>query len=368
VLRTVVDKSPDWPDRLREPWRELADASETASPFQTWEWHSTWWKHFRRSKRPYIVQVYEGEDLVGLMPLAQKLAPWRVLRTIGSGSSDYLHPLVRAGREREVAETLFEHLDGLKGIDLVDLHQVRETQPLAQLWRASQAAGELAPQTPIDQATCLVLDLPGSYDEFLAMLGKSLRYDVRRLDKNVFATGKARIVPAEQYGTQKALDRLFETHKKRWRRRGLPGAFLGERVQAFHREFAELLVQRGGLWLSVLEVEGQAMGAIYALRQGKTCYYYQAGFDPAAGSISPGTLLVAHTVRRAIDEGLAHFDFLRGDEPYKRRWKPQHELHNLRLLAPSRSMMGRLGQKWNRFGSDVERRVRARLEGKGLLR
>ena len=71
----------------------------------------------------------------------------------------------------------------------------------------------------------------------------------------------------------------------------------------------------------------------------RTTYYYQAGFDPNNGSISPGTFLVAHTIRKAIEEGSKHFDFMRGDEPYKRRWKPQHVHRNLRLIASANGLL-----------------------------
>ena len=76
---------------------------------------------------------------------------------------------------------------------------------------------------------------------------------------------------------------------------------------------------------------------------------------------------MAHTIRRAIDEGKTSFDFLRGDEPYKRRWKPQHVLKNYRLITPAKGLMGQLGSAWNGVGGRVETRIRARLEGRSLL-
>jgi CelD/BcsL family acetyltransferase involved in cellulose biosynthesis len=131
-------------------------------------------------------------------------------------------------------------------------------------------------------------------------------------------------------------------------------------------DWARLSIERGWLWLSILRLEGEPIGAIYAMALGETCYFYQAGFDPSKGSISPGTLLVAATIRRAIEEGKTKFDFLRGDEPYKRRWKPQHEYKNVRLVAPM-DARGRLGVRWIEAASRVEMKVRERLEGKGLV-
>jgi len=342
-------------DELRQEWRQLAEVSPGATPFQTFEWQSTWWKHYGGMRQPRFVTVHDGDDLVGLMPFVQSTGPWRVLRPMGIGPSDYLAPLARAGYEQSVAEAVYEAIKACDNVDLVDLHQQRETN-----WLSTTVKVE-----PIVQATCLVLDLPDKYDTYLTTLSKSLRYDVRKLDKNLFSSGRARI---ERFGPEdvnRGLDQLFELHKMRWKKRHLPGAFLGRSV-AFHREWAALAAQNGWLWLSGLHIDDQPVGAIYAMTFGPAVYYYQAGFDPDKSADSPGTLLVAASIRRAIEEGKQHFDFMRGDESYKRRWKPQRELRNLRFLI-SDGARGTLGARWNAYGSRIESRVRARLEGRGLL-
>jgi CelD/BcsL family acetyltransferase involved in cellulose biosynthesis len=356
MLRTTVLGGPDCMAEIRAEWQDLAKNSPTATPFQTWEWQNTWLAFYRRTKKPHLVAVYEGEDLVGLMPLTRTGGPWRTVRAMGSGPSDYLHPLARSGYEHKVAAKVAEHLASLSRVDLIDLHQVRETNALA---------AHLRTRGQIEQATCLVLDLPATFERYLATLGKSLRYDVRRLEKSLFNEGKAVVEQVTEDQIGEGLDILFEQHKLRWRKRGLPGAFIG-RAQKFHHAWGRLAIREGWLWLSILKLEGEPIGAIYAMRMGQTCYFYQAGFDPSKGSISPGTLLVASTIRRAIEEELDYFDFLRGDEPYKRRWKPQHEYKNLRLLQPSNPYRGGVGANWNEAGSKVEAKIRARLEGKSL--
>ena len=348
---------PDAMEELRAEWQDLAENATSATPFQTWEWQSAWLRHYRRTKRPLILTVREGRDLVGLMPVTRSIGVWRTVRSMGCGASDYLHPLALAGREDGVAREVAEHLARTVRPDLIDLHQVRETQPLAVL---------TSPDLRMEQATCLLLDLPKTYEAYLGTLSKSLRYDVRRLEKSLFREGRASVDPVTEDEVGRGLDILFEQHKMRWRKRGLPGAFLS-RAQRFHHDWASMAIQKGWLWLSILRLDSEPVGAIYAMRKGATCYYYQAGFDPEKGSISPGTLLVAATIRRAIEEGLEHFDFLRGDEPYKRRWKPQHELKNYRILRPCNLHRGGIGASWNEAGGKVEARIRARLEGRGIL-
>jgi CelD/BcsL family acetyltransferase involved in cellulose biosynthesis len=337
-------------------WRELVDSDPHATPFQTWQWHRTWFEFFAKSKRPYLLSAYEGNDLVGLYPLASKAGAWYVLRSSGAGPSDYLQPIAQPELRKAVELEFADHLANQSDFSLVDLHQLRDDLTTI----------EIESEIALEQGVCLVLDLPSTYEGYLAMLGKSLRYDVRRLDKSLFNEGRAKVELVDESNIGLGLDILFDQHKKRWRKRGLPGAFLGK-TQDFHHLWASLAVREGWLQLGILSLDGSPIGAIYGMAMGDSVYFYQAGFDPAHKAVSPGTLLVASLIKRAITDGRKHFDFLRGDEPYKRRWKPQREHQNLRKVVAVRGPMGEIGARWNLLGSRVEARIRARLEGKGLV-
>lgn len=340
TLRTL--EGPGFLESLSGEWNDLLFDAPTATPFATREWLAAWWRLFGVGKRALALEIREGADLVGLFPLTVTSGPWRALRAMGTGPSDYLHPLARAGYESAVADLVAPALQAVKGVDLIDLHGLREDQPLASI-------------ATDDQARCLVLDLPPTYEAFLATLGKSLRFDARRLDKSPFKEGRATIETNPTDG----LDILFELHRARWRAKRLPGAFVG-RLVPFQRAWAASAGDR--LWLSVLRLDGVPIGALYAMSVGRQVFYYQAGFAPTEGSISPGTLLVAHTIRRAIEEGKDRFDFLRGDEGYKRRWKPQHAFVDRRAVVPLNAR-GRLGAAWIDGASRVETKIRAKLEG-----
>ena len=340
-------------ETLKSSWDELLEHSPTATPFQTWEWQSTWWSFFGGNKQLRIVTLTDGDLLIGIYPLMASAGPWRSLRPAGLGGSDYLGPLAREGYELQVAVSLADYVRNCSGIDLVDLHQLRETLPLA-----IELGG-------VPHARCLVLELPDDFETYLKRLGSSLRYDVRKSQKRL-AAGELTLSAASEFGIEKGLDALFELHKRRWRERRLPGAFLG-RIPQFHRAWAPLAEARGWLRLSVLTHDSVPIGALYAMSLHRRAYYYQAGFDPAHRSLSPGTLLVAQAIRRHVEEGGFEFDFMRGDEPYKRRWKPQREHANLRLILPRDGLRGATGAGWNRALSRVESRIRAKLEGSSAI-
>jgi CelD/BcsL family acetyltransferase involved in cellulose biosynthesis len=70
------------------------------------------------------------------------------------------------------------------------------------------------------------------------------------------------------------------------------------------------------LWLG-----GHLAAAFYGYHAAGRTVFYLSGFDPAFARYSPGKLVVAHAIERAITREHARtFDFLRGAEAYKYAW------------------------------------------------
>lgn len=342
----------DWASALEPAWRDLFADTPAATPFQSFEWTTIWARHFLGHRRPLAFAFYEGQDLVGVYPAYVSKGAWRALRPMGLGQSDYLAPLARTGREESVARALRETVASLPKVDLIDFQQVRETHPLV-----SEAPGL------IEQANCLVAELPATYDEYAQSLGKNQRYKLSKLRRQVLEAGRAEIEFVAPETAASFAEELFALHRTRWRKRLLPGVFVGRRRQDFHREILASPIA----FASRLKTMGRTVGVVYCFRAGTGLYYYQAGFDPELGHLSPGTLLLAESIRRAMEGGARAFDMMRGDEPYKRNWKPTAVYRNVRLILPGAGLRHRAGQVFNRRAAELESRLRARFEGKGLL-
>lgn len=342
-------------DRYSEGWNFLHRTSEDATPFQSMLWQQTWLRHFSSGHRLRTILVHEGNDLVGLYPLIRGGGPWSPIRPAGVGPSDYLAPLTLE-RSQPVYDAIQSALEDLAKRHLIDLHQIPSDHPFAD---------GLASFDRIDQAKCLVLDLPASFEEYVAGLSKSLRYDVRRLEGKALKEKGARVEWISPDTVDEFAEQFFHLHRLRWKSRGLPGAFFGK-GEKFQSDWMRAAVQDGTLIMNRLVADGKPVGCVYAMRSGSTCYFYQAGMDPEASSLSPGTILVAKMIERAIVDGCRTFDFMRGDEPYKRRWKPTRERTNYRILLPTQNVLGKAGLWWNKAAWRVELKVRDRLEGKSL--
>jgi CelD/BcsL family acetyltransferase involved in cellulose biosynthesis len=350
---------------LREEWNSLLHRSASDCVFLTHDWLHTWWKHLAEGRSLSILTARANGDLVGIMPTAVRDAQYtrmmpRVLEFLGSGmiGSDYLDVIILPGREPEVVRAFGEQLNQLNLV----LH-------LSQLKRGYSAARELAGQLQRHRWTaaetkinvCPFIKLTDhNWESYLATLSSSQRYNFNRRLRNLMKSPGMRLECVQSPGdAQRALDLVISLHRKRWGSRGTSEAFQTDAVVAFHREFVELAADRGWLRLLILRLEDQPVAALYGLRYGETFYFYQSGFDPAYTKQSVGLVVMGLAIKAAIEEGVAEYDFLHGDEEYKFHWASEvRDLGRLELYPPhARGRIYRRAIDFNRAARRMAKRV-----------
>jgi CelD/BcsL family acetyltransferase involved in cellulose biosynthesis len=289
----------------RAQWTELAARSRNI--FATPEWLETWWRHFGCDRPLLAERCYAGDGrLIALIPLyVWRSFPLRVLRFVGHGQSDALGPICAAEHRTTAVEALRTLLARER------FHAfIGEELPAEQGWTEALQARLLRRRpSPLVQFGDV------SWDGFLESIGsrtrKKIRYEERRLAEQGVRHRLADVperLPAD-------LDTLFALHRARFPRGKT--AFGSARVEAFHREFAPAALERGWLYLRFLELDGRAIASSYCFRFENAEYDYNGGWDPAWARWSVGSVLVAYSIRSAIEDRLAEYKFLRGGEPFK---------------------------------------------------
>ncbi|HWB09118.1 MAG TPA: GNAT family N-acetyltransferase [Pirellulales bacterium] len=329
-------------------WNALADAVV----FRQHEWLAAWWNHFRRSNDElFLLTVYdERRELIGLAPwyLARERWLGRVVRFLGSGRvcSEYLTVLAAPGTAPHVVRSLAQWLtgEGAACWDLLDFDGVAQDDGLlGQLADELSLAGHSTYRRVRERTWRLCL--PASWDDLLAGLSKSRRGKIRAQERKFLASGRAQVKSAVDETTRRqGLEVLYRLHQARRESLGDDGCFTMPRFERFLEDAAARLDRSGQLRLQWLEVDGQPAAVEFDLLGGDTLYYYQTGMNPELAEISPGWLLQIASLKRAISDGLAHFDFLRGDEEYKATWGAEpRPLAQVRVA--SRRPLARLRQQ-----------------------
>ena len=329
---------------LATDWDSLA----RGVPFRSWVWMSSWWRHYGRDRsRPdrkislFVLGVLDpAGDLLAIAPwyLENSASQGRVLRFLGLGEicSDYLSVFCQPGLEDRVTAALADWLtkvntapadrsagSGANQWDLLELTGVdAQDAAVERLAERLQSLGNTVHRRA--GPNCWRIELPTSWDQFLARLSKDHRKRVRRAERGMLATGRVVLHSVERLqDLPRAREILIDLHQRRRTRLGEPGCFASSRFTAFHRDVMPELLRNGQLHLDWLELDGEPMAAEYQLAGSGVIYAYQAGVNPDALEHSPGQLSHISVLRRAIEQGCRAFDFLRGDESYKAHWRAE---------------------------------------------
>ena len=296
---------------LEDEWRSLHRADPHAHVFTSWPWMSgrlsalttPWWV--------LVVRGAEGGPLLGLLPLrslALGEASAAQLGMAGSPLADYTGFVCDGRRENEVLAALATHVQERMVWRGLEIHDVRDPrlERFLDRFRPPPFHVERLEPTP-----CPALNLNGDWEGYLRTLSthrsKKIRRELRAMDS---LPGGRRTSLAD--GVERQIAILLDLWQLRW------GAVPAERLDEYRAVF-RACAAAGCLWLDVLWRETTPIAALLAFLdrgQGSFCYYV-SGFDPRYAALSPGSVLVAHSLRAAIEGGFRTYDFLRGDEPYK---------------------------------------------------
>src|SRR5262249_43174242 len=171
---------------------------------------------------------------------------------------------------------------------------------------------------------CPVLDLPETWDEYLARLSGKDRHELRRkMRKLERELPGARVTSHHTMeGWEDALGRFLDLH--RLSKVG-KARFMDGRMERFFRDATGALAAAGWAKLWFLEHEGAAVASFLCFEYAGSVGLYNSGFDPAHARLAPGIVLLAYLIMDAIDRRIRVFDFLRGEEPYKEGFGPTPE-------------------------------------------
>jgi CelD/BcsL family acetyltransferase involved in cellulose biosynthesis len=334
IRTTGVDSESRFTE-LRSAWDSLLQSSQSASPFLTWEWLLPWWRHLSGSSRLRMLTAHAGGRLIAVAPfrLGKGVARLPCLDLLGTGEagSDYLDVITRSGFEAE-------------GLDAIERFIVAQNMAL-RLTHLSSCAAAISLANRLERrrwiqattpgGTCPYIRLSGhTWDSYLATLGASHRANVRR---RLRALEQKFDVQFDQVSAdddrRDALERLTQYHGRRFGERG--SAFRTASLRAFHDEATRRFLDRGWLRMFVLRVNGAPAAVMYGVLYNGTFYFYQHGFDDSYQQHSIGLVLMALSIRTAIEQGASEFDLLWGTEPYKFLWaRHVRELRNLYLFPP----------------------------------
>ena len=274
-------------------------------------WLKVWWQTFGSRTGLYLRAVRRGEKIIGIAPL---LVKGKTVSIIGSADvCDYLDFVVTPGMERDFFTVLLDDLTQ-NGINHLDLKPLRpDSTVLTDLVAlARERKYEVVCQ---EEGVSVELDLPATWDEYLATLTKKQRHEVRRKLRRLWEADNVdyRCIKVSQ-GIGDFVDsflKLFSLSREE------KAEFMTAQMEMFFRSLAETMADIGLLRVGILELDTLPAAMIIGFDYNSTMYLYNSAYDPNYSYLSVGLLSKVLCIKESIQSGNKKWDFLKGGEPYK---------------------------------------------------
>jgi CelD/BcsL family acetyltransferase involved in cellulose biosynthesis len=342
--------------KLEEGWRDIYSIN-TYCLQSSYEWARIWWKHFqKKSSRLFIVTAEENGRIVGIGPFViEKNILLRQLRFIGSGLTDYQAILAAPGAEEEITSSILDYALRGKEYGVINLEQIPGDSPLFAVCDRNPFLRKRemirCPRIIFDSLT---------WDQYFSGLSRNLRRDWTKKYNRLKREGKLefrRLNSPDEKG--RFMREIFELHIKRWEGQRRQSKLRRPSIRGFISEAALTIPE---CLIYVLLYNGKIVSYRLGFAQSGVFYDWNTSYDPEYHSRSVGIILLGLAIRDTVDHHYQEFNFMRGDEDYKRKWMTTgRTVTNYQFLAGAPTLSGYLTGKyyleWKWSAKQVFRRV-----------
>lgn len=335
-------------------WGRLYERCGAATPFQNHAWLHSWWLSYGRPGRLRLVLVREGGELVAAAPLMLRRGPVPRLVPLGGPISDYADVLIDDERADRAAAVLAEALSAAARTALIDFREVRPGAAVEHVYERWSG-----PRRRLQDSLCL--ELPAvPMDELASRLASGKAQRVRAKLRKLTSLGVERhVVPPDRVGA--ALQRLLELHRLQWQGRNVTPEHLQTRFCEHLVRSVGPMVCSGDAVVTEFRLDDDVVAVDLTLLSRRLAGGYLYGAHPRLRErkADVAVILLDACTQHAGNGGPGTLSLLRGDEPYKRHWRPEPVVNQRLLLARRRTAP---------LMSAVVGDVAARRQGKELLR
>jgi CelD/BcsL family acetyltransferase involved in cellulose biosynthesis len=322
-------------DALREEWDALAARGPVDQPFVAHGWIAAWLEAFAPQAAPLVLvaRASSGEPL-GMAPFLEERSGARVRLVSPVNDHSCRFEWVLGPDASSAVAALWDHLRDQVRWDTLVLRDVQRDGPTSTLLEPlARADRHLTGRWASISSPRLRLGGAPAEERTSARFRANLRRRAKRLQEMGALALRRTGLPEEVDG---ALADFLALEAAGWKGEGGTAIALDPALVRFYGRIARHAAARGALAMRALTLDGRPIAVHFGIIHRGVYHLPKTAYDERLGNVSPGQLLQREVLAECEARGLAAFDFLGPDMPWKRDWEPEHAPHDwLYVYRPS---------------------------------
>lgn len=302
-------------DALAADWDALDQAQ--ANPLLGHRWFAAAAATLHADETLHVIVVRRNSRLLGLAPLVvERRHGVERLEIIGAAALQ--EPAGLLASDPQVLQTLCASLVSLRRT--LVLHRVPCDGGVLPVLRAcARGRGILMTAR---SASCLRVDITGSWEDYLARRSSQVRTGLRRKRAALEQLGPVAFDPRRPSVAEwpALFEEALDVEADGWKGAGDSSMRRNAALRNFVSELGRRFAADGALRICFLRAGGRAVAMSILLEADRRCWEIKIGYRDSASRASPGRLLLWETLRDAFDRGLRGYEFLGSGDGQQPDW------------------------------------------------
>ena len=306
-----------WNDAIRKKneWDQLLINSDFPNPFASLPFYNAWVDTFVDDhKKINVIFFYDDEILIGIAPLIIDDDSKSISILGDKDLFDYRDIIVNPNYSNDIYELLFFDIfdsDMYQSYKFI-LESIPENSNIIKYLKKLNSDRF---KINMDQEDVTPnIELSNSWDDYLMLLNKKQRHEVRRKLRKFEAEEFTNQLITNPVQSDEFLDDFFELFVKS---REDKEEFLTSKRKIFFKKLLFNFADVSQLRILSLYDDGKLISGCIVIDYDETYFLYNNAYSLLYNSFSVGLVSKIYAIKESLERDKKNFNFLRGDEKYK---------------------------------------------------
>ena len=304
--------------KLNHYWQMLIEYSNSDNLFVTYEWISTWLKHFWKNKPILFLLVKNNNNKpIGLAPFLIEQEKDRLIFPINAYS--HRPDFVFISNKKETLRIIFGYLKKKFKKFKLYLHEVETHSPLVQLLPDILTECNLINIFKESHASPF-LRITTDWQTYFKSKSRHFRSEQKRKLNKIKKAGQVNFVKVSKLNQcNSAIEDILNIERNSWKEKTKTSFTAVPGLKDFYSDLAYICAQNRWLQIYLLYFNSKPIAHIYGIVYKNKYYALKTSYHESYKKLSPGVVLFNYALQDVFESNLKEFDFL-GVES---RWKKE---------------------------------------------